>query len=93
MIAVAIIVIIAAIAVPNFSRNLDEGHIRTAQADMVGLIAVIKNEYQKILIYPTVDLTSTAAIIDRFKSWARVSEYFDFSINYDDFYSINATSA
>ncbi|NRB79941.1 MAG: prepilin-type N-terminal cleavage/methylation domain-containing protein [Saccharospirillaceae bacterium] len=92
MIVVAIIGIIAAIAVPSFGKSLDEGRVRVAQADMVGLIAVIENEYQKTLTYPSTNLDTTSAISGHFKGWAPASEDFDFKIVYGSFYSITAES-
>lgn len=74
LIAVAIIGILAAIAVPSYGSYISKAKIRTAQADLVALSLNFENQYRRVLAYPTTDHDNTAALRAAFSKWAPASE-------------------
>lgn len=87
MMVVAIIGILAAIAVPSYSKYLLKGKVTAAQADLVALSLNLENSYQRQLSYPP----NLAAIEEKTKdtlkehnlsSWRPVQKD-DFTYSYE----------
>ena len=74
LIAVAIIGILAALAIPGYSKFINTGRIKTAQADLVALSLSFENQYQRILSYPATDYDNTAALSTAFSKWSPASD-------------------
>ncbi|KAA8733281.1 prepilin-type N-terminal cleavage/methylation domain-containing protein [Acinetobacter qingfengensis] len=79
MIAIVIIAILAAIAVPSYNNYVKKAHIKAAQSDLVALSLVYENYYQRNLSYPTSAYTSTSALITAFNQWHPSENIFEFS--------------
>lgn len=59
MIAVAIVAILAAIAIPAYDRYVTRSKLKAAQADLVALSLNLENRFQKTLAYPTATSSGT----------------------------------
>ena len=97
LIAVAIIGILGAIAVPSYSAYISKAKIRTAQADLVALSLNLENQYRRVLAYPASDFADTAAIQTAYNKWSPASEGSDVSFSSSDSsvsaYTLKATGA
>ncbi|MDM1287091.1 type IV pilin protein [Acinetobacter indicus] len=90
MVAVIILAILAAIAMPMYSNYITKAKARSAQSDLVALSLVLESMYQRNLKYPdlaggkttTTDATKTYA-----GAWSPSTETFDYTIE-----SVTATS-
>lgn len=69
MIAVAIIGILSAIALPAYNNYILKGKVKAAQADLVALSLNVENHYQRQLTYPASGADSTAATKALFSGW------------------------
>ncbi|MBM7062774.1 prepilin-type N-terminal cleavage/methylation domain-containing protein [Pseudomonas sp. UL073] len=81
MIAVAIIGVLAGIALPAYNGYIDRGHIKAAQADLVGLSLNLENAYQRTLAYPTATPADTAATKTAFPAWQPSETRFVYSVS------------
>lgn len=52
MIAMAIVAILAAIALPSYASYVRKQKIRAAQGDLAGLVLMMENHFQQQLAYP-----------------------------------------
>ena len=52
MIAMAIVAILAAIALPSYASYVRKQKIRAAQGDLAGLVLMMENRFQQQLAYP-----------------------------------------
>lgn len=90
MIAVVILAILAAIAMPMYSNYITKAKARSAQSDLVALSVVMESLYQRNLKYP--DLTGgKTSTTDETKTyaggWSPSVDTFDYTIE-----SVTATS-
>lgn len=69
MVAVAIVAILAAIAMPSYSFFITSGKAKDASADLTALALNFENTYQLQLQYP-VYATGTAATTALFSGWS-----------------------
>lgn len=73
MVAVVIIGILAAIALPAYQGYVQKSKIRAAQADLVALSLAVENHYQRTLSYPTLankkEEGTTKEISAEFPTW------------------------
>jgi len=69
LIALAIVSILAAIAVPAYSQFLARGEMRVAQADLELASVVLENRYQRVLSYPQTAASSTQELILTIPQW------------------------
>ena len=74
LIAVAIVAILAALAMPSYSAFINRGKITTAQSDLVALSLHFENQYQRILAYPATNYDDTAALAAAFSKWTPASD-------------------
>ena len=74
LIAVAIVAILAAIAVPSYASFVNKGRITTAQSDLVALSLYFENQYQRVLAYPITDYENTTALSAAFTKWVPASD-------------------
>lgn len=80
MIAVAIVAILAAIALPSYNSYIIKSEIRTAQSDLLALSLNFENKYQRTLEYPVLDASKTTGDLkDIFKGWSPSARNFDYS--------------
>ncbi|WP_437882453.1 type IV pilin protein [Pseudomonas sp. LRF_L74] len=93
MVAVAIIAIIAAIALPAYNSYILRGKVKAAQADLVALSLNLENQYQRQLSYPTTSTDNTAATKALFSGWSPAqSKDFDYSLNSHDGFSASGSN-
>jgi len=88
LIAVAIVGILSAIAVPSYGKYIAKGTLTTAQSDLALLSLKYENRYQRMLSYPTTAKTDTAGLKEIVPTWMPASDQSDF-----EFSSSNATGA
>lgn len=79
LIAVALIGILAAVALPAYNGYVNRGKIKTAQADLVALSLNFENSYQKKLAYTAATYADLAAIKTVYTAWAPASKDFAFT--------------
>ncbi|WNW12838.1 type IV pilin protein [Pseudomonas sp. DTU_2021_1001937_2_SI_NGA_ILE_001] len=60
LIAIAVVGILAAIAIPSYESYMTRSKLKGAQADLAALGLVMENFYQKQLRYPTTTTSNTA---------------------------------
>lgn len=90
MIAVVILAILAAIAMPMYSNYITKAKARSAQSDLVALSLVLESMYQRNLKYPDLTggkTTTTAETKTYAGAWSPSTETFDYTIE-----SVTATS-
>lgn len=80
MIAVAIISILAAIAVPNYAKFTERSKIRGIQSDLAALSLSIENDYQLSLAYPTHNHDTTEKVKTAFDGWSPSDDSFEFTV-------------
>lgn len=80
LIAMVIVAILAAIALPAYSMMIKKSYLRGAQTDLANLSVVMNNYYQQQLTYPA-STTSTTATKTELPSWKPTEEtYFNYQI-------------
>jgi type IV pilus assembly protein PilE len=93
LIVVAIVAILAAIAMPSYTRFITKSQARAASADLVTLSLVLENRFQKNLIYPTYSnaiiapkhADRTPPMANDFAAWIPVQgDLFDYKITSTD---------
>lgn len=77
LVAVAIVSILAAIAVPAYGTFISKAKIRTAQADLVSLSLSYENNYRRVLAYPATNYTTTDLLKGAFAKWSPASDSAD----------------
>jgi type IV pilus assembly protein PilE len=81
MVAVAVIAILAAIALPSYANYIKKSRAKNASADLVALSLNLENQYQLHLVYP-VNADGTAATTTLFSGWAPTqSDYFSYTMS------------
>lgn len=79
LIAVAVLAILAAIAIPSYQSYIIKSEIRTAQSELLSLALNFENRYQRTLAYPTVTVDDSDAITSTFTSWSPSASHFAFT--------------
>lgn len=95
LIAVAIVAILSAIALPAYSSYVIKSEIRAAQADLLALSLKLESQYQRTLAYPILPddkKGTTAGIEEILKGWSANSTNFNikFETNTASAYKITA---
>lgn len=81
MIAVAIIGILAAIALPSYDSYTRRSRARTAGVDLMTLSIALENRFQRQLNYGTSNLVGTANVVGDFPDWSPSQvDFFNFSV-------------
>ena len=78
LVAVAIIGILAAIALPSYQNYLLKAKVKEAQSNLVALSLSAESGYQRQLSYAVANLTSTAAVKGKFTTWNPTSDAFSY---------------
>lgn len=78
MIAVAIIGILTAIAVPQYGKFIVNGKIKNAQGDLAALSLVMENTKQRTLAYKVLDANSTLS--SSLPQWQPSSDQFAYKV-------------
>lgn len=79
LIAVAVLAILAAIAIPSYQSYIIKSEIRTAQSELLSLALNFENRYQRTLAYPAVTVDDSDAITSTFTSWSPSASHFAFT--------------
>lgn len=74
MIAMAIVAILAAIALPSYASYVRKQKIRAAQGDLAGLVLMMENHFQQQLKYPLATTTTTAETKTALPGWSAAQE-------------------
>lgn len=104
MVAIAIISILAAIAIPSYSGYVTQSRAKGASADLVALGLVLENDFQKTLVYPaystgtSIPASSTSRTgtqVTDFGAWSPAEgTYYNYSIySTATSYTVTATAA
>lgn len=86
LVAVAIVAIIAAIALPAYSSFIYKSDVRAAQADLLSLSLKMESQYQRTLSYPILPddkKTTTDGIKEVLKGWSPNSNARDFNFKFE----------
>lgn len=82
LVAIAIVGILAAIAVPSYSRFILRGEADAAYGDLQALSLALEGRFRRVLSYPDTSATNTAAVKDLVSSWGPSSKPTAFSFQY-----------
>jgi type IV pilus assembly protein PilE len=95
MVVVAIVAILLGLALPAYMDYIKRSKVRTAQADLRALSAVLEGHRQRTLAYPATAAGDTAAITLAFPAWSPASKSGDFGFAHAtaDGYTLTATGA
>ena len=96
MTVLVVVAILAAVALPAYTRYIQKSRARSAAADLVALSANIENAFQKTLSYPVVAQTATTASTQTsFTGWApSMDAYFVYTVvSTTTGYTITATGS
>ncbi|WP_084310892.1 type IV pilin protein [Pseudomonas jinjuensis] len=92
LIAMTIVGILAAIAVPAYDSHIARSRVRAAQVDLVALSMVIEADYQRSMAYPVGSFEGTAKVRERFGAWQPSEKTFSYSVTSSaDAYTATAT--
>ena len=93
VVAVVIVGILAAIAVPAYTSFIKKSNAKAASADLVALSLNFENAYQRNLQYPAESLATTTAIKGKYSGWNPAQgDKFEFSTEATaSTYSLTAT--
>jgi len=69
IIAIAVIGILLAVAIPSYRDSVLRSQVRTAQNDLLALAANAENILLRQLAYPTASAANTAAVQTAFAGW------------------------
>jgi type IV pilus assembly protein PilE len=85
MITVAVLGILAAIALPSYTRYVTKSRAQAATADLVGMALALENTFQKTLSYPVyATQTTISGGATNFTSWTpSQANYFTYSVTSD----------
>jgi len=92
MIAVAVLAIISALALPSYQSYVNKSRAKSASADLAALALNMENRYQLQLVYP-VNAAGTAATTTMFPAWAPTqAAYFTYTlVSTTSSYTLTAT--
>lgn len=95
MVVVAIVAILLGLALPAYMDYVKRSKVRTAQADLRALSAVVENHRQRTLAYPSAAAGSTDAVKTAFPAWSPASKAADFGFSYSTTggFTLTATGA
>lgn len=95
MVVVAIVAILLGLALPAYMDYVKRSKVRTAQADLRALSAVLENHRQRTLAYPSTAAADTAAITTAFPGWSPASKPVDFAFAHTTTggYTVTATGS
>lgn len=80
MIAVVVLGVLAAIAIPSYTSYVNKSRAKSGSADLAALALNMENRYQLSLSYP-VNAAGTAATTTMFPAWAPTqSDYFNYTL-------------
>lgn len=82
LVAIAIVGILAAVAVPSYSNFIRRGEADAAYGDLQALSLGLEGRFRRVLSYPDVAATDTAAVKDLVASWGPSSKATAFSFKY-----------
>lgn len=83
LVAIAIVGILAAIAVPNYSKFILRGEADAAYGDLQALSLALEGRFRRVLSYPDTPATNnTAAVKDLVRSWGPSSKPTVFGFQY-----------
>lgn len=82
LVAIAIVGILAAIAVPNYSKFILRGESDAAYGDLQALSLGLEGRFRRILSYPTAAATTTSAVQELVASWGPSSKPATFVFQY-----------
>jgi len=80
LVVMGIIGIVTAISVPSLAHYIQRSTLRSVQSDVAALSLFIEHEHRDKQRYPTLALTTTAAVQAKFAQWRPTSGYFTYSI-------------
>lgn len=83
MIAVAILAILAAIALPSYKSFVTKSRAQAATSDLVGMALALENTFQKTLSYPSAYANETTVVggATNFTSWTpSQATYFSYAV-------------
>lgn len=81
MIVLAVVAILAALAVPSYSQYIARENLKRAQADLELISLRLEHRYQRVLAYPIVANTNTAALKAALTDWTPTSDTSDFNFS------------
>src|SRR5690606_16415867 len=92
MIAVVILAILAAIAMPMYSNYITKANVKNSQTKLIELSYLIEHKYQSNLKYTTSGVEVKASSYFGTGAWQASSKNFDYKVNVDTVksYSIKA---
>ncbi|MFO1367606.1 MAG: prepilin-type N-terminal cleavage/methylation domain-containing protein [Marinagarivorans sp.] len=82
LVAIAIVGILAAIAVPNYSKFILRGEADAAYGDLQALSLALEGRFRRILSYPATAATTTSAVKELVTSWGPSSKPATFGFEY-----------
>lgn len=82
LIAMAVVAILAAIALPSYNSYIVKSEMRSAQADLLALSLNFENRYQRTLAYPVIASGSnnTAGLKALLTAWNPSASNFNYSL-------------
>lgn len=95
MVALSIVSILAAIAVPSYSQVVARQTMKRAQQDLELLSLQLEKRYQRVLAHPTESYDNTALLQSAITNWSPTSDSDDFNFSSENAsvtsYRLNAT--
>lgn len=88
LVVLAVVAILAALATPSYSQYIARENLRRAQADLELISLRLEHRYQRVLAYPIVANTNTAALKAALTGWTPTSDTSEFNFSNE-----NATSS
>ncbi len=81
LIALAIVSILAAIALPSYSQVVGRQNLKRAQQDLELLSLQLENRYQRVLAHPTETYQNTELLQAAITNWRPTSDTDDFNFS------------
>ncbi len=76
LVAMALVAILAAIALPTYQTFVTKSRARSASADLMSLSTDLENTFQRTLAYPTLTTTTTANTAAATIAWSPAEDDF-----------------
>ena len=76
LVAMALVAILAAIALPTYQTFITKSRARSASADLMSLSTDLENTFQRTLTYPTLTTTTTANTVAATVGWSPAEDDF-----------------